>query len=69
MQTQVDTMQREIDEEPTRRQQEIENLRREFEGHITSAIRQESELYLTLRRSGVVLVIIGVILTAIGNFV
>jgi hypothetical protein len=63
------TIERQVEEEPKRRQEEIENLRREFEEHVASTVRRESELYLTLRRSGVVLVIVGVILTAIGNFV
>jgi hypothetical protein len=69
MQEQLDTMQRELEEEPTRRQEEIEKLRAEFETHVTSEIKRESELYLTLRRLGVVLVILGVILTGVANFV
>jgi hypothetical protein len=65
----LDEVERELVDEPERRRQEIEELRREFETYVSSEIRRESELYLTLRRLGVVLVIAGVILVSIGNVV
>jgi hypothetical protein len=65
----LDKVERELADESERRREEIEELRGDFETRVSSEIRRESELYLTLRRLGVVLVIAGVVLVSIGSAV